>query len=487
MAGIDYTPPISLEPFLLSDKFVSLVIGPIGSGKTAAQLMKIAYEAQRMSKCIDGVRRSRCVIIRNTRQIINDSTLKDLLKWFPDGDAGTYHKTDMKFDLKFGDVECEILLRGLDTVDDTRRLLSTQFSFAVIEEFRELDPELYKAVAGRVGRYPDKLMVPPKAEWGIDSKGNPIGGCVDDYGNPMKKVFGASNPPDFDTFWEELVSNPPDNMSVTIQPSGLSPEADWVKYLDSGYYESLMELHKGDQAWIDINIHAQFGKSLSGKPVVRIFDRSTHVSTSFLIPNPYSTLGIGYDPGMNSALILGQMDGFGRLLVFDEIVLDGYGAERMCNDKLIPLLNQKYRGYEVIIAPDPAAGSRSQTNESSVVDVIRQSKFKKYWSVKIGPTNLLTPRLDAVDHFTSRLTERGPALLIDPRCKTLIKALAGGWKYEKTKSGSERELPEKNIYSHPADAFGYLAQFFQGGHAKASRRAQSNVLLPRAVNTYNMR
>jgi hypothetical protein len=256
--------------------------------------------------------------------------------------------------------------------------------------------------------------------------------------------------------------------------------------LPSGYYENLAQ-GKSD-AWKKQFIEAEWGYSIAGKPVVPTFNRDLHVSKTALIPNPYTPLVIGYDPGLTgTALLFGQSDSFGRLLILDEIILSGYGTERMCNDKLIPLLNQKYRGYEVIIAPDPACQSRAQTNETSVLDILRQQKFKKYWSVKVGPTNFIAPRLAAIEHFTTRLTEKGAALQIDPRCRHIIKALASGWRYEKTKGGSEKETPEKNDSSHPGDALTYISQFFQGGHAKASRRAQSNALLPRAVNTYNMR
>ena len=78
-------------------------------------------------------------------------------------------------------------------------------------------------------------------------------------------------------------------------------------------------------------------------------------------------------------------------------------------------------------------------------------------------------------------------MLIDPRCKVLIKALSSGWRYEKTKSGNEKDTPEKNASSHPGDALTYLAQYMQGGAAKAARRAANTIPLQRSVNPYNMR
>ncbi|MGW8180332.1 MAG: hypothetical protein ACWGQW_16470, partial [bacterium] len=49
-----------------------------------------------------------------------------------------------------------------------------------------------------------------------------------------------------DSYWEQLLTEPPDNIHVTMQPSGVSDEADWVHLLDSGYYENLMELKRAE-------------------------------------------------------------------------------------------------------------------------------------------------------------------------------------------------------------------------------------------------
>jgi hypothetical protein len=74
-------------------------------------------------------------VIRNTRQMLWDTTIPDFIKWYPDGEAGILEKTNSKFQLKFDDVECEVLFRGLDDANDVRRLLSLQLTFGVMDEF----------------------------------------------------------------------------------------------------------------------------------------------------------------------------------------------------------------------------------------------------------------------------------------------------------------------------------------------------------------
>lgn len=263
MDVVDYNPPKSLAPFLTCDKFIALQVGPVGSTKTTAGIMKIAYHASRMAACTDGIRRSRAVWVRRSRQMLFDTSIKDFLSWYPPGVAGAWQKSDASFILKFGDVECEVLFRPMEDASDINRLLSLQVSFAIFDEFREISPDVFEAMQGRLGRYPDKRLVPHRPEWGYDSKGNPVAGCVTDDGKPNKHLWGMTNPPDADTYWEELLTNPPDNVAAFFQPSGMSPEADWLLYLPDNYYEDLAQGKSQD--YIDVYIHSMFGRSLSGK------------------------------------------------------------------------------------------------------------------------------------------------------------------------------------------------------------------------------
>jgi hypothetical protein len=450
--SLTYVPVPSVQPFLTSDKFVALIVGPVGSTKTTAGIMRIAYKAKQMAPCRDGVRRSRAVWIRNTREQLNDTSIPDFLKWFPDGQAGSFMKTGMKFVLKFDDVECEVLFRGLDDTNDVRRLLSLQISFAIMDEFREIHPDIFHAVQGRLGRYPDGMMVPHRPEWGVDSKGNPIQGCVKDDGTSNKHIWGMTNPPDMDTFWEEYLSNPPANAERWIQPSGLSEEADWVKYLPTDYYENLAEGKTQD--WIDVYINAQFGKSLSGQPVFRSFKLDYHVSKLPLKPIRMENypLIIGADFGLTPACTINQIDPKGRLLTFADLTSEGMGAVRFIREKLKPTLAARFPGLQCVVVGDPAGVQRAQTDERSVFDIFKSEGFR----IAPARTNALPARIGAVDNWLTRQADGGPAHLIDPSCKELIKALRGGYRYKiKTTNNEPDEKPEKNMSSHVADAHQY--------------------------------
>ena len=375
--SLDYTPPGSLLPFLKSDKFVNLVIGPYGSTKTTAGIMKIAVEAQRMAKCKDGIRRSRAIWIRNTNEQLRDTSIPEFLKWFPDGEAGVHIRTEKKFILKFGDVECEVLFRGLDDANDVRRLLSLQASFGILDEFREIHQDIFQALQGRISRYPDKSM-------------NGVG-CCDDNGKPIDKIWGMSNPPDMETKWEEYLSDPPNNAEVFFQPSGLSAEADWLMYLKDGYYDVLAEGKSED--WIDVYINAKFGKSLSGQPVFRSFSPDFHIAKSPLKPilNGLRPILVGLDFGLTPTATIGQLDVRGRLMIMSAIPSEGMGVLRFIQTKLKPHLAEKFPGAPVLVIGDPAGVIRSQTDESTVYDILKAEGLRA--SCQLHPQPLSAPPL----------------------------------------------------------------------------------------------
>lgn len=455
---LDYTPPPSIAGFLIDDKFIGLAIGPVGSTKTTAGLMKIAYHAARMAKCRDGIRRSKAVWVRNTREQLKDTSIPDFLRWFPDGVAGAYLRTDYKFVLKFGDVECEVLFRGLDDANDVRRLLSLQASFGILDEFREINQSIFEALQGRLGRYPSKL------DNGV--------GCVTDDGKSNAHLWGMSNPPDMDTFWERFLSNPPENAHAYFQPSGLSPEADWLDYLPDGYYDNLAQ--GKDPDWVDVYIHAKFGKTLAGRPVYRSFRPDFHVAKSALRPIRATdrSLILGVDFGLNPSVTINQLDLQGRLLTFDAVTSDGMGIQRFMNTKLKPLLASKYAGYPLLLVGDPAGQQRAQTDERSCFEILRGGGFK----VVSARTNSIVSRINAVETFLTRQVDGGPGRLLCPEgAKLLITAYRGGYRYKMKKNGEVEDTPEKNSYSHIADADQYAslhADFDQRGSALTNTAAR---------------
>lgn len=467
---INYNPPPTIRDFIRDYRpgamFYDWIVGPVGSGKTTGIFFKLVHMASLQAKGPDGMRRTRAVIVRNTMPQLRDTTLSSWNYWFKDKQAGDWRASDNKFTLRFGDVECEVLFRPLDTPDDVARVLSLEVTFAIIDEFVQIPRQIIEALAARCGRYPS----------------------AKDGGATNWGMWGSSNPDTEDNWWYDyLHGHLPSNAKYFKQPSGFAPNAENLENLPGKiqYYKDQAEGKK--EEWVKQFIEAEWGFSIAGKAVIPTFKTDIHLAKKPLLYNPHLKLVIGLDPGLaGSAMIFGQEDLNGRLFVLGELIQEGYGAERLINERLLPFLKNRFPNADVVIAPDPAASNRSQTDEKTVVD-----KFKKHFTVKTESNNRLPLRLDAIEHYTTKLTAAGPALQIDAdQCPVLTRALKGGWRYvmDPKRDVLKSPEPEKNQYSHPGDAFGYLCRYFhRQGERVARADANKKLVAARPVNTYHFR
>lgn len=350
-------------------------------------------------------------------------------------------------------------------------MLSLEVTFAILDEFVQIPRAIVEGLSGRCGRYPP----------------------VKDGGATNWGMWGASNPSDESNWWFKLLEDPdpvgeqsmPANWKYYKQPSGFSPHAENIDKLPGNdqYYTNLAQ--GKTERWVQQFIEVKWVESQNGKPVFPMFRREIHVAKHALVPDPKLPLVAGYDPGMQSAMVIGQFDMNGRLLIYDEIILEDVDTERMIAEYLRPLLLRKYNGFEFLIVPDPAAGNRNAANGASVIRVLRYAGF----AVKQDTDNTILSRLEPMQHYMMRLTNLGPALYIDPGCIKLVRALAGGYKYAVIgRDETRKEVPEKNQHSHVADAATYLARYFKSGADKAGKKLQDRrIIAPKFHNSYNMR
>lgn len=445
------------------------------SGKTTPCLFKILYHAKRQKpNPADGIRYTRFVVVRATNRQLFDTTLKSFFQWFPPGVAGEWQATQKTFIFRFDDVYCEVLFRPLESASDVSNVLSLELTGAMVDEFVEIPREIIDAVESRTGRYPSKIL----------------GGCS------WKGMWGASNPGTQDSWWYDwLYEEWPEEaggaaaqehaMNFFEQPSGFSPKAENLANLppyregDNTYYRELA-IGKSE-AWIKQFIEVEWGYSQRGKPVYKAFNKELHVAKQPLKFNPHLPLVIGFDAGLTPAASLMQQDSHGRVLILDELVSENMGAKRFCREKLKPLLNRKYPNASIIVAADPATTQRAQTDEKTVAQVVSQELGVK---VRPASSNTLAARLGAVDEFLTRLTEAGPALLIDPACKQTIVGFTAGYKFAINTKGVAADSPEKNNHSHLADSIQYGMMSFVDNSAREARARKHANHAVHSRNTY---
>src|SRR3990172_853699 len=63
---------------------LTAIMGPFGSGKTSASVVKMGMMACETPVDEAGIRRSRIMVVRNTYPELRKNTIKSFLKWFPE-------------------------------------------------------------------------------------------------------------------------------------------------------------------------------------------------------------------------------------------------------------------------------------------------------------------------------------------------------------------------------------------------------------------
>jgi hypothetical protein len=431
-----YTAPPVLAEFHRDSSPMRLVRGPIGSGKSVGMVMEIMIRAQNHPPDANGVRRSRCAVIRNTLSQLKSTCLVTLQEWLRP--ISHYKVSDQTIYLRFPlpdgtKVECDVLMLPLDTPENVQRLLSLELTFAWCSEFRELPLEIVQAVYSRCGRYPSRANV--KDYW---------------YG-----LWGETNSFSEDSaYYDFLELERPGNVAYFIQPGAFEEGAENRENLPPRYYEEMLESNTPE--WANQYIHNKITPSLSGQAVFRnSFSTMFHVSKEELNPIPGYPMIIGMDFARHPAAIFGQIDNQGRLLILQETDAENCGVERFIDEFVKPLLYQpRFAGIPSYIVGDPAGAQRSQIGEESVFEALKRLGF----AAIPAQTNPIDPRLRAVEGWLNRSREGKAMMLFDGRnCPNLILSMQSKYRFKIRKTGEMEDKPEKTRpWADLADALQYL-------------------------------
>jgi hypothetical protein len=421
---------------MLDDGLFRCLCGPIGSGKSMGCIMELVRRGRQQEPDHDGVRNTRFVVVRNTMQQLRSTVLPDIQQYLR-GMVRYYttdHTIQIRADLDDGSrIVSDLILVPPDTKEDQRRLLSLQLTGAWINELREVPIEIVQALMGRLGRFPSKLAGGPT--W---------------HG-----LLGDTNPWDVDSpYHDKFVLDPPKGWKLFHQPSGVGPRAENRENLPDGYYENLAS--DRDDGWTAVHIYSEWGSSNAGQAVFRkSFRAETHVVDMVDVVNPFRPLIVAQDFGRTPTALIGQVDTYGRILVFKEITTEGMGLIQFVEEHLIPTLNaEPFANKKIVIVADPAGREKSQLTEDSAFDTLRTMGFLVYPAT----TNDLEPRLRSVERACRVHVMGEPGLQISRSgCPSLIRALSTYYRYKRKRDGVLDDRPEKNHpWSDLADCLQYL-------------------------------
>ncbi len=459
MPGLDYQAPPTCATFMKSEAFGRLIAGPVGSGKTTATVIELLRRSILQGKAPDGYRYTRHAVVRQTLKQLKDTVLKDCQNWL--GGLGYWKVSENTFHVEFDDVRSEWIFIPLENSEDQARLLSMQLTGAWLSECIEMDLDVVAPISGRLGLYPSGAQGTPT--WN---------GWIADTNFPTEM-----------SPWHKFMEDPPPNIQIFKQPSGLAVNAENLNWLLQNeetiklpidhpvrlakgreYYERFINMYGEESDWVRRYVKAEYGDDPSGAAVFKnTFKSDFHiVEDTLLIPG--HPILVGQDFGRNPWSLIAQMDHLGRLIIHEEVPGTNVGLEKHVETSLRPrLYSSKYLGFNVCLVGDPSGVAKGTIGEESCFDALKRLGLPAF----PAPTNDIEPRLRAVEALLGQQVNGGPKLMISRKgAPFLCRAMAGGYRFTKHKTGALKTAPDKNDkegFSHVADDLQYLALVVHGG------------------------
>ncbi|WP_062203501.1 hypothetical protein [Aureimonas sp. AU12] len=481
-----YRPPGPVGAgFLQSRGPIDIIMGPAGSGKTVASVMKgPLLAATYMPVCRDGVVRVKIACIRNTYRDFERTALASWKEAFPEDHPWTVSYSGgqdrpIKHHLRWA------ALRGNEKVIIDFQLETGAVGDANVEQFIKgyeismgwmnecdmLDEKVPGLFFQRTGRYPPVAQIADSelARISKDARAQfEAMGLTPEPGETIlpRMVWGDMNPPDINNWTYRFCVKPSEKKQGFVlhqQPSGLSPAAENRAGKPRSSYE--LEAATQTEDMVRRMVHGQFGYARDGKPVYPEYDDTRHRSDAVLKPVKGLPIGLGLDAGGSPACGIGQFMPNGQLRMLREICAEpGTGPSRFAT-MVLEVLISDFPGFPISEAwADPSAfyGADRQAGELAHMEIVARALNV---SIQPAPSNEPALRQDAVRWYLGAPIDGStPRLLVSSCCETTIGGFAAHYKLTKlaSKGATDKLAVAKNSYSHVHDAWQYLCLGHRG-------------------------
>jgi len=423
--------------FVTSDAHIAQVISPMGEGKTFSGIAGMIYHAQRNRQAL------RSALIRDTFQNIKTSTIPDirdcLKEWvrFSDGGRAMTIMSEPR-------VHCDLF--GIDSEADISKLQGPQYGLIWLEEPA---PIYEKANAGLpIGVYRMALA------------------RVARQSGTIPRLQITQNPADEEHWTAELADEPHEYTQIFDENTG-----QWVtvyketfriprgenKFLSPIARAMNEAAFKGDPGKYQRYVLGEEAMVSQGKRVTQAYDHRVHFSPKILPVLKGEAIQM-WDSWLDATCIIAQYNPLGQLVIHDVLLEEGLGPEELIEEKVLPLLNMpKYKDKVKVQSPWRIIGDQSMRNpdQSSarrsaarLIEGVFKARFEP------GPAHWHAMRNVPNQCCRARTPQGHPLILLSRSATKLHRALKGGWHYKTDPSGRIMgDKPDKNIHSHPGDAF----------------------------------
>ena len=445
-----YKPSPTGELFHSNNKRFKLIMGPYGSGKSTICIAEIVYRTMMMPKCVDGIRRARWAIVRNTYPDLERSTVKTWLDWFGNLGKSNFTKKPPHYETVFydenGEIHLEVIFLALDREEEIpRKLKSFECTGFYLNETSELSPIVIGHADGRTGRYPS-LRLCKEPFW---------------YG-----TIADTNPPKVGSWLYDMfeTEKTPDSAILFKQPPGLIKDEDgkWLENPDRDNKEFLQKLYYTEmsktltQEETKVFCLGEYGALSYGKKIYPQYNDDFHSGEDILYDEKLDII-CGMDFGNTPAIVLGQLSKSGQLFLFQEFTSIDSNAEELLSNVVLPWMKINCPRYVIAFtAEDPSGLTNSQSNGISCHTILNNLGMKP----RAASSNDPMVRHNAVKTLLNKSVMGKSSIIISKEgCPVLREGFNGGYGYKgiRTLNGTVyTDKAEKNEYSHIHDALQYL-------------------------------
>lgn len=461
-APLTYKPSVTGSLFHDSDERFKLIMGPYGSGKSTICIADLVYKTITMPKCVDGIRRARWALVRNTYPDLERSTVKTWLDWFGNLGNANFTKKPLHYESVFydahGEVQLEIIFLALDREDDIpKKLKSFECTGFYLNELSELVSMVMRHVSGRTGRYPSVRLCREPFWHGTIADTN-----APKVGSYLYDMFETGDPPEAAVLFKQ----PPGLIKGEDGKWIENPLRDNREFLPALYYTDMTKRLTEEET--KVFCLGEYGSLSFGKKIYPQYNDDFHAVDEIKYDDRLDIL-CGMDFGNTPALVLAQVSPSGQIFVFKEFTSIQSNAEELITNIVLPWLRINCPRYVVAVtAEDPSGIANSQSNGISCHTILNKLGMKP----RPASSNDPLVRHNAVKSCLNKSIMGHAALVISKSgCPTLREGFNGGYGYHgiRTLNGLVyTDKAEKNEYSHIHDALQYLCLLVNAAPEKKS-------------------
>jgi len=432
---LEYEFSPTVKDFIYSEKTITILIAPLGEGKTYGCIAAMIAHAELCGQPI------RCAIVRDTLENIKLSIVPSIQEFFENHPDAYRFKNEFKELTIFSNPRVDVDLFGIDDPASLGKLQgSSAYSLIWLNEPASISD---KANAGLSEEVYNVAVIRA-----LRRKGTPGRLLVD------------MNPADEDhwtyrRFIEEEDFDP--NFPLVQKQVWHVPYGENTE-LGEDARQAAMKMYANDPASYARYVEGKFAKIQLGQSVTPDYKPGIHLSPIRLVPAKGLVSFAFFDSWHNPACVLGQITQTGRLIFLNTLRLEGGDIRALIQNQALPMINNpewkdKPRSWRVggdftMKQPDQSniVESAAKAVEDAFPGCIFQIGPSKWNHMKAGFTY-------ALNHSIQGL----PAVYLSKDNLLLHKGLNGAWHYKTDNSGNvtraETVKPQKDQASHFCDAW----------------------------------